>query len=98
MMPSDKIETKIGVEMTKRKGAQFLRAEHASWVKFAKEPVASQEPPSLDGAASPRVRTHESLLGLTRQERGLAILDLVMPSLLDSVARRAHSPKITRQN
>ena len=84
--------------MTKRKGAQFLRAEHASWVKFAKEPVASQEPTSLDGAASQRVRSHESLLGVSRQERGIAILDLVMPNILNSVARRAPSPKITRQN
>jgi len=89
---------KEGTPMTKRKGVQSLRAEQASWVKFAKEPVASQEMTSLDGAASPRVRSHDSLLGLTRQESGLAILDFVMPSLLDSVARRARSSKIGRQN
>lgn len=84
--------------MTKRKGAQFLRAEHASWVKFAKEATLSQEPTSIAGSTAPKARSQVSLLGLTRQDRGLALLDIVMPSLLDSVARRASSPKITRQN
>jgi hypothetical protein len=84
--------------MTKRKAAQFLRAEHASWVKFAKETTVSQEPTSLAGSTAPKARSQVSLLGLTRQERGLAILDIVMPSLLDSVARRARSPKIVRQS
>jgi hypothetical protein len=83
--------------MTKRKGAQSLRAEHASWAKFAKEAAVSQEPTSPVGITAPKARSRVSLLDLTRQERGLSLLDIVMPSLLDSVARRARSPKIVRQ-